>query len=162
VDGAQAHTEANQKLAENIRGALGKLIAHRNMQGPNIEVVADGSGVMISVADEFKFGMFDIGSTVPRPETVNAMAEIGKLLAKTPGQVTVAGHTDARKFSGGNYDNWRLSTDRANIARYMLIRGGLDESRFERVEGFAASRPKIPDDPLAAANRRIEIYVRLP
>ncbi|MCB1463470.1 MAG: MotB family protein [Nitratireductor sp.] len=158
----QAHMEANGKVADRLRGELQSLLRRNGTDGPSVEVVADGAGVKISVADEFKFGMFDIGSSVPRPETVNAMAEIGKMLARTAGQVIVSGHTDARKFSKGGYDNWRLSTDRANIARYMLIRGGLEEARFERVEGFAASRPKLPDDPLAAANRRIEILVRLP
>ena len=161
-DAQATKLQANQAVADNIRKDLEKLVKTRTTEGPSFDVVADGSGVLISVGDESKFGMFDIGSAVPRPETVNAMAEIGKLLAETKGQVIVAGHTDARKFSGGSYDNWRLSTDRAHIARYMLIRGGLEESRFERVEGFADSQPKLPDDPLAAANRRIEIRVRLP
>ena len=161
-DAVADEEQTPEGVAQSLREALDELVRHRNSEGPSFEVVTEGSGVMISVADEFRFGMFDIGSSVPRPETVKSMAEIGRLLAKTPGQVIVAGHTDARKFSGGNYDNWRLSTDRAHIARYMLIRGGLDEARFERVEGFAASQPKLPDDPMAAANRRIEIHVRLP
>ncbi len=158
-DVAEDKVQTPEGVAQSLREALDELVRRRNTEGPSFEVVTEGSGVMISVADEFKFGM---GSSVPRPETVESMAEIGRLLAKTPGQVIIAGHTDARKFSGGNYDNWRLSTDRAHIARYMLIRGGLDEARFERVEGFAASKPKLPDDPMAAANRRIEIHVRLP
>lgn len=161
-DAEKTATEAGEKAAAELRQALAELTGKTGDSGPKIEIRAEGSGVLISVSDEFKFGMFDIGSSVPRRETVDAMAEIGKALSKIEGTVIIAGHTDARKYSGGNYDNWRLSTDRAHIARYMLIRGGLAESRVERVEGFAASRPKIPDDPLAATNRRIEIMVNLP
>ena len=46
------------------------------------------------------------------------------------------------------------------MAYYMLIRGGLPEKRFERVEGYANHSLKDPSHPLAAENRRIEILVR--
>jgi chemotaxis protein MotB len=46
------------------------------------------------------------------------------------------------------------------MAYYMLIRGGLPEKRFERVEGYADHHLKDPTHPLAAENRRIEILVR--
>jgi chemotaxis protein MotB len=42
----------------------------------------------------------------------------------------------------------------------MLMRGGLDKQRFERIEGYADREPKIPSDPNAAQNRRIEILLR--
>jgi chemotaxis protein MotB len=46
------------------------------------------------------------------------------------------------------------------MAHYMLIRGGLDEQRIEKIEGYADRRLKTPQDPLGAVNRRIEILVR--
>jgi chemotaxis protein MotB len=42
----------------------------------------------------------------------------------------------------------------------MLVRGGLEEDRIVQVSGFADRRPKLPDDPFADANRRIEILVQ--
>jgi chemotaxis protein MotB len=74
----------------------------------------------------------------------------------------VRGHTDARVFRTAEYDNWRLSTARAHMAYHMLLRGGLDAARVERIEGYADRRPKIQSDPLAAQNRRIEILIRAP
>ena len=70
------------------------------------------------------------------------------------------GHTDGRPYKSGSYDNWRLSTARAHMAYYMLVRGGIDEKRFERVEGHADRNLKVADDPEAAQNRRIEILLR--
>jgi chemotaxis protein MotB len=96
---------------------------------------------------------------VPRRQLVLAMEKIGRTLAEHQGKVTINGHTDARPFSNGKYDNWRLSTARAQATYYMLVRGGLDEARVRSVAGFADRRLKLPDDPLAAANRRIEIML---
>ena len=103
--------------------------------------------------------MFEIGSAVPRPELVRAMAKIGKVLAEHKGSIVVNGHTDARPFRNGKYDNWRLSTARAHAAYYMIARSGLDEKRMVEVAGFADRKLKNPADPLAAENRRIEILL---
>jgi chemotaxis protein MotB len=42
----------------------------------------------------------------------------------------------------------------------MLVRGGLDQQRVERIEGYADRSLKVADDPNAAQNRRIEILLR--
>jgi chemotaxis protein MotB len=52
--------------------------------------------------------------------------------------------------------------DRAQVAYYMLARGGIVEGRFDSIEGHADRDPKIPSDPNAAENRRIEIMLRTP
>ncbi len=106
--------------------------------------------------------MFAVASVQPRPELVVAMEKIGNVLEKRPEKIIIRGHTDARPYRSGTYDNWRLSSDRANVAHYMLARGGVDEKRFERIEGYANTELKLPDDPKAAANRRIEILLRQP
>ena len=88
------------------------------------------------------------------------MERIAAILKTRSGSITIRGHTDARPFRGGGYDNWRLSTDRAQMAYYMLVRGGLDEKRVVAIEGYADRRLKKPGDPEAAENRRIEILLR--
>jgi chemotaxis protein MotB len=46
------------------------------------------------------------------------------------------------------------------MAYLMLLRGGIAETRFERIEGLADRQLKIPSDREAAQNRRIEILLR--
>lgn len=46
------------------------------------------------------------------------------------------------------------------MAYYMLVRGGIDEKRVERIEGHADRTLKVPGNPEADENRRIEILVR--
>jgi chemotaxis protein MotB len=43
----------------------------------------------------------------------------------------------------------------------MLVRAGIDEKRVTEVGGMADRKPKIVEDPFAAANRRIEILLEI-
>ena len=128
--------------------------------GPVAEVRQVDEGVLVSLTDDASFGMFALGSAQPRPELVRVIDKIGPLLTKRPGAIIVRGHTDNRPYRSEVYDNWRLSTARAQMAYYMLVRSGVDPQRIEHVEGYADRRPKIASDPAAAQNRRIEILIR--
>jgi len=127
---------------------------------PGIEVEATSEGTLISLTDEFNFGMFASGSAEPQAKVVRIMEKIAQILKSRPGAIVVRGHTDSRPYKSATYDNWRLSSARAQMAYYMLIRGGLDEKRIERIEGYADHRLKTPAKPEAAENRRIEILLR--
>ncbi len=128
--------------------------------GPQIEVQSASDGVLISLTDDRNFSMFAVGSAEPQPKTVEVMARIGEILKTRAGAIVIRGHTDGRPFKSAIYDNWRLSAARAHMAHYMLIRGGLDEQRIEKIEGYADRRLKVTHDPMAPANRRIEILLR--
>lgn len=123
-----------------------------------------GSGtVTISLADTLDTGMFQIGSARPTADAIRLMEKIAAILKDRPGDIVIRGHTDARPYSGnGQVDNWRLSTDRAHMAYYMLRRGGLDDKRVEAIEGVADRQPSNASDPEAASNRRIEILLKEP
>ena len=71
--------------------------------------------------------MFAIGSAEPAPRTVQIMAKVAQFLEKEKGDIVISGHTDGRRYKSRNYDNWRLSEARAQMALYMLVRGGLEE-----------------------------------
>jgi len=162
---AQARREAEAVATGNTAARLGaeiKQIVAQAARGtiPNIDVTATSEGVLISLTDDFEFGMFAIASAEPRPAMVVVMDKLAKVLAGHPERLVVRGHTDGRPYKSGTYDNWRLSTARAHMAYYMLVRGGIDEKRFERVEGYADRSLRVPADPEAAQNRRIEILLR--
>jgi chemotaxis protein MotB len=126
-----------------------------------ISVTATTGGVLISLTDELNYGMFEVGSAVPQGQLVRAMETIGRTLNEQSGRISINGHTDGRPFRNATYDNWRLSSARAHAAYYMLVRGGVDESRVKEVAGFADRELKVPSDPFAHANRRIEIFLEV-
>ena len=154
--------EARQTAASNLLADLKKRLAGeaKAIQGPQLDVQATEEGILISLTDRQNFSMFAIGSAEPQPRVLHMMDAIAASLQNLKGAIVVRGHTDGRPYRSATYDNWRLSSARAQMAYYMLIRGGLPEKRFERVEGYADHHPKDPSHPLAAENRRIEILVR--
>ena len=127
---------------------------------PDVTVVPVDGGVMIQLTDKIDYGMFTIGSAKPDARVVQMLERIAHVISRQPGEVIISGHTDSRPFKSASYDNWRLSSARAQMAYYMLVRGGLDEKRVLRVEGYADRQPKIANDPNAAENRRIDIFLK--
>ena len=161
---SEAHEPADATGADADASPLREQLAEALQSGsqhmPNVTVENADGGVLISLADQVEFGMFAIGSAEPLPETIAVMEKIAALVNRHPGKVIIRGHTDGRPFRSGDYDNWRLSSARAHMAYHMLVRGGLDEARVERIEGYADRDLKLPNDPDAAENRRIDILVQ--
>ncbi|MET4386167.1 chemotaxis protein MotB [Bradyrhizobium sp. F1.4.3] len=156
-DAAQTQQPTVKQLQAAIADALSDIKAGA---GPVAEVRQVEEGLLVSLTDDASFGMFAVGSAEPRPELIRVIDKVGPLLTKRPGTIIVRGHTDNRPYRSETYDNWRLSTARAQMAYYMLVRSGVDARRIEHVEGYADRRPKLPNDPAAAQNRRIEILIR--
>ena len=153
--------EAKEKAAETLKTEIEKEIG--GVSGKLAEgllVTPAEGGILVTISDQSDAPMFNVGSAVPRKDLVVAMERIGKLLQQREGAIVIRGHTDGRQFKGTENDNWRLSMARAHSAYYMLVRGGLSESRVEQITGYADRRLQVPDDPLADANRRIEILIQ--
>jgi chemotaxis protein MotB len=154
-------SKATIEAADRIRAELAEALLPGDKLRDGIAVKATDRGVVVSVTDQLEFGMFEIGSALPRRDLVLAMQKIGAALAEQKGSITIGGFTDARPYRSKDYDNWRLSSERAQSAYYMLVRGGLDERRIVAVAGHADREPKDPADPMAAINRRIEILLEI-
>jgi chemotaxis protein MotB len=149
-----------EKEANELKGEIARQIGTLGKLAEGLTVTPAEGGLLVSLTDQLDTPMFNIGSALPKREMVLAMEQIGKILEARPGAIAIRGHTDARPFAGGKNDNWRLSMDRAQSAYYMLVRGGLEEKRVSQVTGFADRRLKVPDDPMADSNRRIEILIQ--
>lgn len=152
VEDAEAiRTEINAALG-TLDGVLSRAVSIRQSDG----------GVLISLTETEGFEMFKTGSAEPEPQLMKLVQAVAKSLQARPGNIIIRGHTDSRPYRNKYYDNWQLSTARAHFARYILIHGGLEESRIRRVEGVADREPLNSNDPQAAENRRIDILVETP
>ena len=148
--------QLKQQVEQRIRG-------NARLAGMSSQIRLDMThdGLRIQIVDEQNRPMFASGSAVVQPYMRELLREIGAVLAEVPNRLTLEGHTDAAPFAGGDggYSNWELSADRANASRRELHAGSLPDDRVLRVQGLAASLPLQPQEPLAAANRRISIIV---
>ena len=100
---------------------------------------------------------FDTAKSTIKPESAQAIAEIGKLLAADPGlKVFVVGHTDN---VGGIDNNMKLSQDRAEAVLQSLVKDhGIVAGRL-RSAGCGPFAPVAPNDGEEgrAKNRRVEL-----
>lgn len=155
IDQANADKLKTEAVAA-VQSNLGSVSA------PKVDVRVTKEGIVLSLTDDINYSMFPVGSAVPDGRLVRAMAKIGEALGKRPGEVVIRGYTDGRPYRSDTYDNWRLSTARAHMTYYMLVRGGLQEPRVAMIEGYADRNLKNKAEPYAAENRRIEILLRVP
>ncbi|WGJ14486.1 MotB family protein [Methylocapsa sp. D3K7] len=158
----QSPDAARAAAAAKLKSDIGEAVSHgvHMTNQPHIDVQATADGILISLTDDARFSMFAIGSAEPQPETVQIMEKIGRILKGGTGSIVVRGHTDGRQYKTAAYDNWRLSSARAQMALYMLARGGVSEKRIENIEGYADHHLKSPNNPNASENRRIEVLLR--
>jgi len=118
-------------------------------------------GLRIQIIDEQNRPMFDSASSDLKPYTREILRQIGKALNGVGNRISLAGHTDASQFSGGDkgYTNWELSANRANASRRELVIGGMDDAKIMRVVGLGATVLFDKNDPLNSVNRRISIVI---
>ncbi|WP_213779275.1 flagellar motor protein MotB [Caballeronia sp. dw_276] len=126
-----------------------------------IRIDITSEGLRIEIVDSLKRPMFASGSSKLESYVGVILAQIGASMNDVDNRVSIAGHTDAVPYSGGQagYSNWELSSERANAARRSLIAGGMSEGKILQVRGLADVLPlnkAVADEP---TNRRISILV---
>jgi chemotaxis protein MotB len=153
-----------QERLESLKADIEKMIE----QSPQLaqfkkQLLLDitSEGLRIQIVDEQNRPMFDSSSDQLKPYTRDILRQIGKALNGVTNRISLAGHTDAAQFAGGErgFSNWELSSNRANASRRELVVGGMDDSKVLRVVGLASTVLFDKNDPLNSVNRRISIVV---
>jgi chemotaxis protein MotB len=124
-----------------------------------IEIKITKDGLRIELIEQAEGLFFDIGSARLKPDAMQLLRLISSRIGTFPNDVVIEGHTDSRPYTRGGYNNWDLSTDRANSARRVLEESGIRERQITSINGYADRRLKSPDKPLDYSNRRVTILV---
>lgn len=135
-------------------GSLKELLTH-------IDVVVTDEGLRIEfLEDTSKNIFFNTGSATLKPEAIKIIRMVADVLKVTDRPLRIEGHTDARQYQkGATYNNWDLSSDRANSLRQALEKAGISSRRFEGVAGYADTKLKLRAYPLDGKNRRVAILL---
>ncbi|APZ98626.1 flagellar motor protein MotB [Sphingopyxis sp. QXT-31] len=146
-----------QKLAKSLLREVQAKSEIRRL-APNIRFTETREGLRIDIVDDADFSMFVVGTNQLTPDATRLFAEIAKIVAEVPNQVMIRGHTDASPWSAKTgMNNWRLSVERAEVARQYLAFRGIGSDRFSRIEGVADTEPYVPSDRFDPRNRRISV-----
>ena len=126
----------------------------------HIEITITEEGLRIELMESKEGTFFELGSVEPTPALTSLLTVLAAQLGKIPNKVSIEGHTDSRPFSQVKaYDNWDLSSDRANAARRIMQQHGIRIDQISQVRGFADQRLRLPAKPEDPSNRRISVIV---
>jgi len=154
---ARREREAFERAAEEIRRTVAADPALAEL-AQQLRVEMTPEGLRIQLLDAERQPMFALGGSAPNDRARLLVTRVAQVAARLPNPIAVTGHTDATPFRGGTErSNWDLSAERANATRRLLVDAGLAESRIRSVAGYAERDPLLPENPAAAANRRVAI-----
>lgn len=162
---AQQEAERQEKeMLEDLKKRIETLIDNTpSLRDFKRQLLIDitSEGLRIQIVDEQNRPMFSLGKAELQPYTKELLHAIASVLNQVPNKISLAGHTDATPYVGGDrgYSNWELSADRANASRRELIFGGLAEGKMLRVVGLSSAVLLNKNDALDPINRRISIIV---
>jgi chemotaxis protein MotB len=146
-----------QVLGDRIRKRLRQQFEFRNI-AQHIEIELTNEGLRIQLVEDSTGIFFESGKAVPKPLGVRLLQLLGQELGTMPNPVVVDGYTDAVPYTiNVGYSNWELSADRANVARRIMVLGGLPSRQVQQVRGHADRDLRDPENPHAASNRRVTI-----
>ena len=125
-----------------------------------VRVTQTPEGIRLDLMDDAKFSMFRLGTTLLTPEAAELVRAIGQAIGPDASGLSVRGHTDALQWKPGDAaNNWSLSAGRAEATRLALMKSGVKEDRFRRIEGGADQEPLLPDNPTDPRTRRMRILL---
>ena len=159
--------QLSEKQLEEIKEEIKKEILKEMLESESlakyakqVKVSRAPDGIRIDLVDDADFSMFALGTTILTPEARRIIEVIGEIVGTQTQPLILRGHTDSIPYRDGvQANNWSLSAGRAEATRQQLIRSGIPEGRFARIEGVAETEPLIADNPADPRNRRISLLL---
>jgi chemotaxis protein MotB len=179
AQGERAGTGSGESSADTAQDALNKADQNQfdNIQAEIMQAMQDNpdlrplqknvifertvEGLRIQLIDQEGKPMFSSGSPKMVKAAHTLVEKLGTSLAGLPNSLVITGHTDSVPFTNRkSYDNWDLSTDRANATRRVLAQSGVEPGRIVRVSGKADTELLVPESPEDPTNRRITLLLQ--
>lgn len=127
----------------------------------DLEVKQTEEGLVLELIENEASGevFFELGSSSIRDQARAVFEKLAPILAKTKRLMKIEGHTDSRPYPGTGYDNFDLSSERANQVRRLLMAHGVNKKQILGAEGKADNDPRKPEDPTHFSNRRVTVLL---
>jgi chemotaxis protein MotB len=163
-DGSDAYVPLKKEDMAKLKEQLLQSIHHLDPLDKlknQIEITVTAEGLRIELMESAKGTFFELGSATPTPALRDLLQALSVELGKLPNKISIEGHTDSMAYTlAKGYDNWDLSTDRANEARRLMENEGVRLDQIAQVRGFADRQPRLPAHPEDPSNRRVTLIVQ--
>jgi chemotaxis protein MotB len=158
----QPETAAFERVAAAVRAAMQRELTEdpaMKRLAQQLKVSVTEEGLLIQILDGSGDDLlFDRSSSELKPRLDQLLAIIAPILGRLDNKIQVHGHTDAKPFpAGSNRSNWQLSFERADMARLVLEKNGLNKGQIGGVFAHGSSALYDPKHPYAPENRRLAI-----
>jgi len=151
-------------MASKIKSKLDKLASYDDQLAKvmkNVKIMVKEDGLVIEAVDNDGM-LFEVASANLKEPLERFLRALAPLVSMTGAPVELYGHTDARPFAkGSTMSNWDLSYARAAAARGILEDAGVPAKMITGVIARGATELHVPNDPLAAANRRLSVKLTI-
>jgi chemotaxis protein MotB len=163
-DGSDTYVALKKEDMRRLKDDLLQSIHHLDPMDKlksQIEITVTAEGLRIELMESAKGTFFEIGSAKPTGALKDLLKVLAVELGKLPNKISIEGHTDSMVYSPTRaYDNWDLSSDRANEARRLMQAEGINPEQIAQVRGFADRQPRLPQHPEDPSNRRVTLIVQ--
>jgi outer membrane protein OmpA-like peptidoglycan-associated protein len=140
--------ESNQTLSAQIEDLSQKVQIAQSASG-------DGSQVLDGLEGDV---LFRTGSAEITPDVAHQIQVLAQAVAKSPAlKIRVDGYADPR---GGPETNMKLSEDRANAVRDLLLAAGISDDVLE-VNAYGKTQSTAADNDGYALERRVRLTLQL-
>jgi len=147
-------------LAEELRRAI-ELDSKLKFVRTQVEMRTTTDGLTIDLLENNQIPFFGVGKGDPTDTGTALLRRLAIELGKVPNRIVLEGHTDSKPYVGAEtYNNWDLSTDRANAARRVMTINGLKPGQVSEILGSADQNPGVAETAGDSANRRVTIIVK--
>lgn len=150
--------------AQSLRNAQREIqkALHPEIERHEVTMSMNRDGLVVSLKE---MGFFDSGSATIRPDSMDAIARLAKVLKERPENVRIEGHTDNVPIHTARFaSNWELSTSRATeLIQLLITKYGLPPNRLSAA-GYGEFHPITSNDTPAgrAQNRRLDVVILAP
>jgi chemotaxis protein MotB len=127
----------------------------------DLQVSQTSEGLVLELIENEANGevFFTVGSSSIRDQARMVFKKLAPILGSTKRLLKIEGHTDARPYPGSGYDNFDLSSERANEVRRLMMAQGVNRNQIIGAEGKADTDLRKPSDPYHFSNRRVTVLL---
>ncbi len=163
VDISERRKDSNEgkaqlrKVEDMLRAHGGESMVSDHTMRHIVTRVTD-KGLIVELFDLPGRQLFEPGTDRPSPLLKDLIGMLVEVFSLVKNDLAIGGHTRAHVRALRKDPSWRLSTDRAEMARQLIEAAGIEAGRIVRITGHADRNP-VARDPLAVRNNRVELIL---